>query len=316
MRRAMAKKKSNKALALILMACAAAALLIGYRLLSAQNSGAPSDTAATNDVTMILERNASEVSALSYTFSGETLSFVCSGGVWSCKDDPSFPLDQTPVSQMAAAISSIGVYRTLDTGDTGEFGFDAPAAEITVSFSDDKTYRFAIGDQNPMSGNRYLIDRDSGTVYMISAALLSYFRYVQADLFLYDTLPSDIEAAYIDSARLLSDDAEKSLRVEEAETFFSVFQRLAPSEYADWHGDSETLSRYGIGHASLTVSYKRAVTITDTSGNENTTRVAASYTVRFGTVTEDGKIPYTIGDSAVVYLADAKLYDELNDCFD
>lgn len=311
----MAKAKKNKALPLLLLGAAAAALLIGYRVLTAQP--APSggaDTADTQSVTMILSRSASDVAALTYTFSGETTSLVQADGAWQMADDASFPLNAEPVSQMAAAIASIGVYRTLDTGDTGEFGFDAPAAEIDVTFTDGEAHRYAIGDVNPMSGNRYFLDRDSGTVYMIAPALLSYFRYTAADLFVYETLPDDIDAAYIDGASLTENGETRTMREGAGEDLYTAFRALVPMRYADYHDGAA--AQYSVGASSLTISYKRAVTVSDESGNENTTRIAASYTVRFGEVREDGTVPYTVGDSAVVYLADTKTLDDLRLCFD
>lgn len=312
----MAKSRKNRALPLLILAAAAVILFAGYRILTAVPAapgGGDTASAGTQDVTMILSRSASDVSSLTYIFSGETTSFVLTDGVWKLKDDPSFPLNTEPVAQMAAAIASIGVYRTLDTGDTGEFGFDAPAAEITVTFTDGESHRYAIGDANPMSGNRYFLDRDTGTVYMIAPALLSYFGSTAEDLFVYDTLPDDIDAAYIDGAALTEGGDTRTMREGAAEELYTAFRMLKPVRYADWHeGAAE---RYGIGDPTLTISYKRAVTVADESGNENTTRIASSYTIRFGETREDGTVPYTIDDSSVVYLTDGKYLDDLRTCF-
>ena len=75
------------------------------------------------------------------------------------------------------------------------------------------------------------------------------------------------------------------------------------------------MEKYGIGESYMKIDYKRAVTVTDTSGAENTTRIAASYTVRFGKVTEEGKVPYVIEGSNVIYLTDAADLDQIANCF-
>ena len=48
-------------------------------------------------------------------------------------------------------------------------------------------------------------------------------------------------------------------------------------------------NRFGIGNSSLTIHYRRAVQMTDASGNETTARVASQYSVRFGNVLSDAQ---------------------------
>jgi len=311
----MAKKKKNKVLPLIAMGAACAVFLGAYlwlRTQNEQNTGTsdPTDTS----VTMISERDPATITKLSYTYGGDTvrLSYSADSGTWSYAADPAFPLEQSYPAQMAAAISSIGVYRTLETADTSAFGFDDPACEITVSYTDGQSFHYAIGDVNAVSGNQYFLDRDSGTVYMISTALLPYFRYTAEDLFLYDTLPADIEETYIDAATLTAGGSEAVRNeAEDLSEIYKRFLQLAPVEFADWSQSEEAKSSFGIGESTLRIDYKRKVTTTDTSGTESTARIPASYTVQFGTPTEDGKIPYTVGQSGVIYLIDDVLYDEI-----
>lgn len=314
------RKKDNPLILPLALIAAIAVLFSVYKMMDTQNQAATADTADTAaEVIMILERDVSEVRALRYTYNGETNSFTWNGttGAWEYDKDKAFPLMQDTVSTMAAAISSIGVYRTLDTGDTGAYGFDTPAAEISVTFADGAVHSFAIGDLNSMSGYRYLKDTESGTVYTIAPALLPYFQVTLADLFTYDTLPTDIEATYIESVTLNRAGEEKVASDSEiTQNIYTKFQLLKPMEYADYSGTDEAMEQYGIGESSLKIAYKRAVTVTDTSGSENTTRIAASCTVRFGTVTEEGKLPYVIDGSDVIYLTDAADLDAIEDCFD
>lgn len=311
------RKKNPLILPLVLIVLIAG-LFVVYKVMDTQNSTPAPDAGTSAAVTMILERDVSEVRALSYTYAGETNSFTWNSslGAWTVDGKEAFPLVQETVSTMAAAISSIGVYRTLDTGDTGVYGFDAPAAEMTVTFADGAAHSFAVGDVNSMSGYRYFKDLASGTVYTIAPALLPYFQVTLADLFSYDTLPTDIDASYITSVTLNRAGTEKTTSDPDAvQALLTRFQLLKPMEYADYSGTDAAMEKYGIGESYLKIDYKRAVTVTDTSGAENTTRIAASYTVRFGKVTEEGKLPYTIDGSDVIYLTDAADLDQIENCF-
>lgn len=315
------KKKKNPLLLPLALTAAIAVLFIVYKMMDANNQYASTQSTTADSaasVTMILERDVSDVRALSYTWDTESGSFHwnTTSGAWEYDDDPSFPLVQDTVSYMAAAISSIGVYRTLDTGDTGDYGFDTPAATVSVSFADGESHAYAIGDLNAMSGYRYLKDLDTGTVYTIAAALLPYFQVSRADLFTYDALPTDIESSYITKIALTTPlNTRETTDSDVTKQLYTKFQLLKPMEYADYSGTDEAKERYGIGAASMEISYKRSVSVTDSSGNETTTRIAASYTVLFGDITDDGKIPYMIGDSTVIYLADATVWDSIESCF-
>ncbi len=317
---AKSKKKTSPILMPLLMVGVIAVFFLIYKVVDAQNrnnaaANIPSDT---SDVTMILERTAEEIVSVGYKWKEEENSFTWNArtGLWELNSAKKFPLAQEPITAMASALAQIGVYRTLEDGDSGLYGFDSPEAEVSISFTDGTTSRFAIGDLNTVSGYRYFKDLSSGTVYTISAALLPYFQYTLEDLFAYASLPADIDASYIDSVTLSRNGKEQTITdSEKTQSFYTKFQLLTPSEYADWSGTEEAQKKYGIGEGSLSISYKKAVTVTDTSGNSNTTRIASTYKVRFGKTTEEGKIPYLIDGSDVIYLTDAADLDMIAEVF-
>jgi len=315
---ALKKKKKNPLILPLLLVVLIAAVFTVYKVLDLQAKKSAGEDQSSSGVTMILERDVADVNALRYKYGGEDLSFVWDGikGMWEYPAEKAFPLAQEPLTAMAGAISMIGVNRTLDTGDTGNYGFENPVLEVTVSFKDGTSRSFAVGDLNTVSGNRYLKDLDNGSVHMASPNLLTFFEYSLADLFTYDSLTSDIEVSFMDSAVLKTESGEIKIQDKtQLETLYAKFRMFNPMEYADWSGTEEAHSRFGIGTSSLTIHYRRAVQMTDASGNETTARVASQYSVRFGNVREDGKIPYVIDGSEVVYLADAAYYEELCACF-
>ena len=111
------KKKNPLILPLILLVLIGGLFAV-YKLMDQPSSVPGTNTGTEAEVTMILERDVSEVRSISYTYAGETNSFRwnTSLGTWQYEPDTAFPVLQDTVSTMAAAISAIGVYRTLDTG--------------------------------------------------------------------------------------------------------------------------------------------------------------------------------------------------------
>ncbi len=316
----MAPKKHSKSLPFLIITAVIIALFIGYKILSEASKDAPVEEPVNDSVEMIIDRDPSEVVGLSYKIYGqEELSFAYNAAVsaWRLSDDSSFPLNQETVGHMAAAISSIGVFRTLETGDTGGYGFSNPTAEITVKYTNGDRFSYAVGDLNPATGNLYFKDLGTGSVYTISAGLLPYFEYELRDLFVYDKLPDDIQREYITSVVLTVGKDKKELKnADEIEKVFDLFNRLAPDDFLDWKTDDATKTKYGMGKAVLTINYRRAVEATDTSGATMSTRVAATYSVTFGEtqkLSDGSATPYSVGTSGVIYRTPADTYSILND---
>ena len=307
------KKKTSKVLLPAVMLAIAMALFIAYLALSGEDL--PSDNTGTvdttNDVHVIVQKDAATVTELAYTLRGaEKLAFTYNANTyaWTYAADPAYPLSGDYLDSMAAAISYIGVYRTLETGDTGVYGFEDPAVTVDVLYTDGIHHRYAIGDQNNMTGYHYFKDLNTGTVYTIDPALLPYFEVSLEDMFAWDTIPDSIEEPYITSLSLEGEGAKNSLSdlADDAkEDIYAALKALTPTDCADWSGSEDALTSYSIGDTTVTIHYRRQVTSADESNNEITTRVAASYPIRFGTITSDGKVPYVLPSSHVIYLADA-----------
>ncbi len=308
------KKKYGKIVGLAALIAVVLALLIIYRVLLGQETNIPADTGSSDtDVIMIVNRKAADVSALSYSRGETEYAFTRhpTTGVWSYADDTTFPLNQTPVSTMAAAVAAIGVYRELGE-DTGVYGFEDPALTFSVSYTDGAALTYAVGDLNSATGNRYLKDMDAGLVYTVFPSLLDCFTYTIEDMLLFDTLPADIEMDYITKITLNAGDESKEITDEAGITeLYGLFTTLAPSEYADWYADEDEKAAFGIGSLTLTVDYKRTAAVADESSATSASRVPATYTVRFGDTTEDGKVYYTLGKSDIVYLIYAEQVDKI-----
>ena len=313
------KKKNSKSTTLISLFLTVLALFIIYMAIEKRNS-LPDEAPDTGDeVIMVIDRTAADVSEITYRIAdGETYTFHhnATTGAWAYADEVHYPLNQTTVASMASAICRIGAYRHLEDGDTGVYGFDKPSLTVSVSYADGAVHSYAVGDVNTASGYRYFKDVDTGAVYTIAATLYEYFDYTLDDLFVYDTLPADIEVDYITSVTLA--DSTGSTEITDADGIASVYEAytaLAPTAYADPYADEEESAAYGIGSLTLTVAYMREVAVSADSGSASTTRIPVTFTISFGNSAEDGRVYYKLSESDVVYLAETEDVDALMKAF-
>ncbi len=305
----MKKKKTGKILPLVILCVLIAAMFIAYKAAQSSQKNAEDTSADTgNDVIMLIDRTSAEVASIAYQIgNGDAYAFRrdAQTGAWVYDAEPHFPINQTTVGTMAAAICRIGAYRHLEEGDTGVYGFAAPALEIAVVYTDGAVHRYQIGDVNPMSGQRYFKDVDTGAVYTIAAALYDYFDYTLDALFVYDILPSEIEAANITSFALAGCTVTDASVIAQ---MYELYTALAPKVYADIYADEAELSAYGIGEKVLTVSYQKTVELADGSG---TARIPATFEIFFGGTDADGRVYYQLSTSDIIYLAEAETVSAL-----
>ncbi|MBQ7923204.1 MAG: DUF4340 domain-containing protein [Clostridia bacterium] len=312
------RKKKNKALPLIILVGIMCVLGIAYASLSAANDKAEADRLAAeeaaNAAIMLAELDSTTATGLSYRVGeGEWITFTRSGTEWQYTEDTEFPLNQETVSTMAAAISSIGATRKVEEGTEADYGLDTPSYEIHITYNGSTTYRYAVGDMNTFNGE-YYFRNDDGGVYMISSALLPYFQYTLEDLIVLDTPVTDISSEYITGITVTAADGTANT-VTDADGIaglYSLFTSLDCEEWADYSADSEEMSgKYGIDQvSSITVSYKKSVDVTDTSGNVQTTMMDATAKVYFGNAVLDGSgVYYTLPKSTVVYTIGSDVYE-------
>jgi len=315
---AMRKKKKNKALPLIILVGIMCVLWIAYTALSAANDKAEAERlaeeAAENASIMLAEIDSTTATKLSYHGEdGEWITFVYDGTAWKYEADEKFPLNQTMVTSMAAAISTIGATRSVEEGVESDYGLDNPAYEIHITYNGNTTYKYAIGNLNTFNGE-YYFRNDDGGIYMISSGLLPYFQYTRDDLLVLDTPVSDINSEYITGITVTAADGTSNT-VSDADGIaglYSIFCELNCTQWADYYADGDTmLSEYGIDQtAGITVSYKKSIEITDESGNTQTTMMDSSAKVYFGNTAEaDGTVYYTIPKSTIVYKIEEDVYN-------
>lgn len=308
----MTKKKKKKWATPLALLALLIVLLVAYAALTTANRRAEEEASKeqTEEVLMIAEYDSATATALSYTVNGETLSFEKENGAWLYAGDRNFPLNQTIVESMATALSSIDATRSIDEGETADFGLDEPSYLFTIQYEGGAMREYKIGDYNSFNGEYYFMT--GSRIYMISGGLLSYFKYELTDMVVKDSYPTDIETDYITS--IVVNAGEESYTVEDADEIADLYtyvRQLNFSSLESYYSDAMA-EDYGIdGTKSVVVNYKRAVTSTAEDGTETSTRVNVSYTIRLGNAAEDGAVYYSPKDSSMTYSMSAGLYENL-----
>lgn len=305
-------KKKNKYLPLIILAAVLVVLLIAYKALSGANDRKEAEEAAKlaaeNADIMIAQYDYTTTTSLSYQLKGmDELKFAVSGSSWIYLPDEKFPLDQTIIAQMAAAIAQIAVECTVSEGSPADYGLDDPNYIINVKYSDGTSHEYKIGDYNTFNSAYYFMA--DGDMYMISSGLLPYFNYTLDDLLLLDEIPYSewSDTAYVNFITVKN--GEKYAEITDTDGKSAVIDLLKYfplKDCADYYADEEEkISDYGIdGSIAVVVNYKKAKTSTDADGNETTTYLDTGYSLTFGNQTEDGDYYVSPSGSNIVYLID------------
>lgn len=352
------KRKERKQMITVAVAAAILLLLIVvyFAVTNTIGSGDKTDTTDTQPLMdigtfTVADEDYTELTALSYTYQGETISFELSEDCWIISDDPEFPLDEAKLFYMAQSISDYGGFRRLNYTEDSitAYGFDKPLFDITATYTNDEgTYsnRFRIGNQNALTGYYYFYQDGSDYVYMVNNAIFAYFSYTKADLFVsYDVPDPDVED--ITAMTVTSGDSVIELEIPESAATknedgtinYSPVEKIMAALFFDLHleyryavdysvTDEEKVT-YGLDSPSLSVKldyirYQDVTTESGTSGAQIS--FDDTFTVHFGNkfteITEMGsseddaaegkeKIYYMTEYSDVVYSVDYATYLEI-----
>lgn len=314
------KKKKNKYLPMLVLVVVLLGLLIAYSAMSAANARAEAERLAeeeaANAAIVVVQKDAADITAISYSKNGgEELNFVISGSKWSYVKDEKFPLNQTVVSSMAYAVSSIEAVCEVDGEDTGEYGFEVPAFEIKVTYSDGTQNSYEIGNYNSFNSSYYF--KADGDLYMISSSLISAFNYDEEDLMELDSIPSSewSDVDYITDITVTSANGESNV-ISDSDgktSFADALSGISLKNCVDYYAEENERADFGLDSGvSVTVKYRKAVTSTDESGNESTSYLETTYTLLIGNSTDDGYY-VSPAKSDIVYLAGAEDVDNVLD---
>lgn len=161
----------------VLAACAALALL------TRKNADDEQAASAAEEGTIPLSSfAASDLSSITYTYNGETLTLNYSGGEWTLEDDPEYHLDSTACNTMVTALSALNAKRQLEAEAGEDYGLNEPAVTVTVTAAGE-TDTFSFGAENSVTGDIYLQKAGDEAVYTVAASKVSCFEVSKSELF-------------------------------------------------------------------------------------------------------------------------------------
>ena len=286
------------------------------------------------------------LTSLSWTADGETLSLVKEEDTWSYEADGSFPLNPDVPQNMVEALSGLTASRTVDNPEAlSEYGLDEPVLTITATGTDGGETTFALGDQNEMTDEYYLLcNGDESRLYLVDSTLYNAFSLGLYDMVEMEPLPDfgtvtaltiaqpsgglelkyveDSSGLYFNSAYhwFLDRDGEQlALDASKVSTLNGNITGLSWQSCVAYNADEAALAGYGLDDSSavvVTLTYELTETVetgeTDEDGNAITEEQTTAYpfVLRIGSATDEGTYAMLNG-STMVYLIDTETADAL-----
>ena len=117
--------------------------------------------------------NLSGVSAISYDYKGQELSFTKKDDTWKYDGDELFPVKQAKLDSLASTASKLEAVRKLDGGDgLSAYGLDAPARKVEVTAEDGTKSAILLG-ATTAEGDYYALHQGEDTPCLVSSSLFT-----------------------------------------------------------------------------------------------------------------------------------------------
>ena len=147
----------------------------------------------------VTEYSADGMQTLSYytADNGDTLSFTKTDSGWTLDAEPDYPLNQTNLSDMAKAISSVSAKRMVEKSEytLSDFGLDDETVRVrvTAGYRDANGVPFSvtvrISEASSFSSDCYLSVEGNDAIYMVAEDVANAFAYGKSDLLQTESLP-------------------------------------------------------------------------------------------------------------------------------
>ncbi len=136
----------------------------------------------------VLEISPDTVTALSWEYDGESLSFHRDGR-WLWDGDEAFPVDQEKVADFLSRFEDFTAAFVIENvEDFGQYGLEKPLCTVRLT-AGDRELTLTLGDFSQMDGKRYVSIGD-GNVYLVNEDPLDDYDAVLSDMIQHDELPS------------------------------------------------------------------------------------------------------------------------------
>lgn len=100
----------------------------------------------------------------------EELSFILAeSGDLVVEKYQELPVNTSKASTLKSDLATITATKKIETDlSASDFGFDRPQAKVSVTYHDDSTYAFEIGDRAPLDAGYYFREEGSSDIYLVS----------------------------------------------------------------------------------------------------------------------------------------------------
>ena len=242
---------------LLLLSACIAVLIVGTFILKGINDAKKAEETTPAQMPAVLTLDKEGIREIAYTNEGQSLRFTKVDGKWQYAGDAAFPVNESQITAMAAALSNITASRkvadTLDKAD--EYGLKAPALTVWVTGGDGKTSTLFFGNKNSVTGDTYLYLDGSTTIYTVSSSLASKFNSKLYALIASEAFPT-MDASLVSKLSYTSQDKNLLLTYYEKgndASYSSLYQWFAQGKDGKLSPlDTEKVNAYLEGLTSVT----------------------------------------------------------------
>ena len=276
------------------------------------------DEAAIEDSSeVIFAMDADSVTALAWTYEGETVSFSRGGSGWTYDGDAAFPADSSYLTAMLSTLAEVRANKTIpDVSDLSQYGLIEPVCSVTVT-ADGEGTPLLFGSETGMGGEVYC-DLGDGNVYLVDSYVPGYFSYGLLDVVKKEELPLpgyvtgfrvDAEGETLTADRVedaegrigwISQEKSMTLDTEKVNNFILLLTGLTGGRCVSYNAGAEALDEYGLSSAS---AGKIVLSWTDGEAAQKT-----SLTIGAGI---DGGSYAALDGSNMVYAVDAETFGNI-----
>lgn len=260
-----------------------------------------------------------DVAAVDYTNEENSYRFVRTesdaGDVWVREGMEEFPTKNSKLQTIIKSICNLTSTAKIDgAGERlSEYGLEDPVVSIKITLSDGTVHRFRLGEEAPYSAGYYLLQEETGEVWVAGSSVYTQFSTTEMKLVQEETFPQ------ISKENITK--AEVALRGEEGVCYepqtaedgtvtypalFTDCEKFIASTIQEYN--CTDFAAYGLAdpYLTVTVSYLESVISDGALVKENRTA-----TLELGDLTVSGNYYVRVNGSPFVYImtaANAKKY--------
>ncbi|MEE1250896.1 MAG: DUF4340 domain-containing protein [Lachnospiraceae bacterium] len=177
------QKKTFAILVIILIVCLGA--YFGIRTYNSKTEEKEKKEKEAEEI-VVTNMNADDITAFSYAYEDNQLSFSKQGDNWVCDNDTAFTLNQDAIETMLLTLKDLKAEDSIDVKATEEegredYGFSNPTMTIAVE-TGDKNTTFTFGMHNDLTNQDYMMVNTDQTVYLMATDVKAAFQKSLVDL--------------------------------------------------------------------------------------------------------------------------------------